>query len=363
MKMNRFWDEVIGPLARAAQPKIIVEVGSDYGVGTEKLLHLCKESGALLHVIDPVPKYDADEWSARWGDSLVFHRDLSLNALSRIAPMDFVLLDGDHNWYTVRNELELIYEQTVERGDAFPLILLHDVGWPYGRRDLYYDPSNIPDEFKQPHAAMGIIPGQSELAPGRGMNGHHYNALSEGTPRNGVRTGIEDFINDHEDGFTFIVIPAFFGLGILYRTRDIVDGPLKATLDGLAMTPAIEALSQRAERERVNLTVEHHERLANHEVVQARIESVDRMIETNQAAMAELSNKLYQSRNELYQSRRETTEARQRLAALEASNAMRVIRKLSQLAGRAPRATAVGKKLLRQAWRAASVARNQLRHR
>lgn len=340
--MNRFWTEVIEPLARAAQPKIMVEVGSDYGVGTEKLLGLCKSTGALLHVVDPVPKYDADEWSARWGDLLVFHRELSLDALPRIGPMDFVLLDGDHNWYTVRHELEVIYEQTVAAGHPFPLILLHDVGWPYGRRDLYYDPETIPEEFRQPHAAIGILPDHSDLMPNRGMNGHHFNALSEGTPRNGVRTGIEDFINDHDDAFTFRVLPVFFGLGILYRTADLKDGPVQAVLDTLSLSPALEELFRRVERERVDLTVAHHERLANFEVTQARIASVERFIQNNQVALGELGNKLHHTRRELAVTRR-------RLDIWESTMSVRIAVKLERLVTtRAPGLASFAKKAARR---------------
>ena len=31
-----------------------------------------------------------------------------------------------------------------------PLLVLHDVGWPYGRRDLYYDPDDIPASTASP---------------------------------------------------------------------------------------------------------------------------------------------------------------------------------------------------------------------
>ena len=48
-------------------------------------------------------------------------------------------------------------------GGRLPVMILHDVAWPYGRRDLYYDPATIPEEFRQPYAQKGIAMGRSTL--------------------------------------------------------------------------------------------------------------------------------------------------------------------------------------------------------
>ena len=63
-----------------------------------------------LHVIDPVPAFDPDEHERRFGGRYVFHRDLSLNVLDRCGAFDVALIDGDHNWYTVYNELRVFRE-------------------------------------------------------------------------------------------------------------------------------------------------------------------------------------------------------------------------------------------------------------
>ena len=52
------------------------------------------------------------------------------------------MIDGDHNYFTVREELRLIGERA--QGAALPLLLFHDVGWPHGRRDDYFDAGAIP---------------------------------------------------------------------------------------------------------------------------------------------------------------------------------------------------------------------------
>jgi hypothetical protein len=38
----------------------------------------------------------------------VFHRDLSVNVLGDLPPRDVALIDGDHNWYTVFMELNML---------------------------------------------------------------------------------------------------------------------------------------------------------------------------------------------------------------------------------------------------------------
>ncbi len=63
-----------------------------------------------LHVIDPVPDFDPDEHDRMFPGRYVFHRDLSLNVLPDLPPMDAALIDGDHNWYTVYNECKALAE-------------------------------------------------------------------------------------------------------------------------------------------------------------------------------------------------------------------------------------------------------------
>ena len=48
-----------------------------------------------------------------------------------------MIIDGDHNYYTVSEELRLIAERA--RTAPLPLLLFHDVCWPHARRDDYFD--------------------------------------------------------------------------------------------------------------------------------------------------------------------------------------------------------------------------------
>jgi len=91
---------------------------------------------------------------------------------------------------------------------------LHDVEWPYGRRDLYYVPERIPADQRQPFARSGIVRGRSELSP-RGINAVFANAKHEGGPRNGVLTAVEDFIDETQRELELFILPGDEGLGIV----------------------------------------------------------------------------------------------------------------------------------------------------
>ncbi len=211
--MHRFFKPAIRPLLEATKPSLVVEIGSDWGHGTELLATWCHANGAALHIVDPLPKYDVDEWAQRWPGSVTFHLDLSLNALVDLDAPDMVCIDGDHNWYTVYHELELLARSASEAGRPFPLTLFHDVAWPYGRRDLYYDPATIPEAHRHPYRKGGLVPGQRALTES-GFNDHLDNALHEGTLRNGVRTAVEDFVADRPH-LALHVVPGLHGLGIV----------------------------------------------------------------------------------------------------------------------------------------------------
>jgi hypothetical protein len=201
----------------AVEPRVIVEIGADRGANTANILRYCVRRRAIAHVIDPLPKFDLEVWKHEYGEAVVFHRALSLQALPAIPGMDVVLIDGDHNWYTVFHELKII-ESVAGDAERFPIVMLHDVDWPYGRRDLYYDPETIPSRYRHPFRRLGVRPEESELVEGRGFNAGVANAIDENTAKNGVRTALEDFVAESPPEFQVSTIPGLHGLGILATT-------------------------------------------------------------------------------------------------------------------------------------------------
>jgi glycosyltransferase involved in cell wall biosynthesis len=293
------WELAIRPLLEAARPRTIVEVGIGKGATTRRLLAYAVEHGAVVHAIDPRPELDVGELRRDYGVALVHHQERSLVALDRIEDPDVVLLDGDHNWYTVLNELRLLAR--ARRDGNFPLTLLHDVDWPYGRRDLYYEPDEIPAAYRQPHSRGGMVPGADELSEGGGLNPKLANALHEGGPRNGVRTAVEDFLAETDRKLRSRVLHGTHGLGVLADKRMLSDD--RALKEALRRLGSSELLADQtlhlerlrvdeslraARRERELAKVERRLETAREELV-AREGQLERSIATAEAVASELA--------------------------------------------------------------------------
>ena len=226
-----FWEIVIAPLVRAVAPTCMVEIGALRGDTTMALLESL-ESDVRLHVIDPVPQFDPAEHKQRFRGQYIFHEDTSLNVLPTLEPVDIALIDGDHNWYTVYNELRLLDSQARAAETLTPVFILHDVSWPYGRRDGYYAPAQIPDRFRQPNAQLGLERGNAGLLEEGGMNRHVWNATHERGAHNGVRTALEDFLDANPLAFRSVVFDFHVGLALAVPTERLARQPeLSAMLD------------------------------------------------------------------------------------------------------------------------------------
>jgi Methyltransferase domain len=203
--------ELVFGCLRAADPASVVEIGSQHGSFTRELLAW---AGPAVQVaaIDPAPEEELLRLAER-DSRLELVEATSLEALAKLRRFDAYVIDGDHNYYTVSEELRAIEAAAADA--EFPLILLHDVGWPFARRDFYYAPERIPESHRQPLAHyVRVVPW------GDGVDEHigipcPVVAAHEGGPRNGVLTAIEDFVADRPE-VRFARVPAFFGLGVLW---------------------------------------------------------------------------------------------------------------------------------------------------
>lgn len=258
--MIRLWRQVLRPIVEAVDGKVILEIGAEYGRSTQVLLNYVRDVGGHLHCIDPVPEFDLEAFKRDNADVLSFYQDLSLNVLQDIHPVDVAMVDGDHNWYTVYNELKVIESAHGHDPMRQPLLFCHDIGWPYGRRDLYYDPSTLPEEFVHEHAREGLLPNKEHLIPDGGMNLNMLNARQYGGERNGVLTAVEDYMKESVLNFRFLELPFYFGLGIL------------VTEDRLASNPALKAEIEKLEQAlagRELLALSEHIRITEGIVLQA----------------------------------------------------------------------------------------------
>lgn len=207
--------EILFDSLRIAGARRVVEVGTEWGSMTQALLDYTDDAGGTLVSIDPAPSSEAVRLFDTRSHALLV-RASSLLALPEL-DADAWLIDGDHNWYTVHRESQAIWERCLATDTPF-LAFYHDVGWPWARRDLYYDPERVPREFRRPHAwDRGVTLDHAGVIDGgfRG-EGHWACAVEEGGERNGVLTAIEDFVAGKDEILAWAEIPAVFGLGVLF---------------------------------------------------------------------------------------------------------------------------------------------------
>lgn len=238
--MMRIWDSVVRPLVDTVPVANLVEIGAEEGKGTRALLRYLRSRTAVLHCVDPFPAFDPQALASKFGDGFYFYRERSLNVIPTLPEFDVALLDGDHNWYTVYHELQLIEQLHGHDADRFPLLILHDTSWPYGRRDLYYDPNAIPAQYRQPYRRAGMLPNRRALEPAGGLNVELCNAEHSGGARNGVMTGIEDYIKQSRLAFRKIDLPVYYGLTILVSEARL--GRETALAAALASQQSVEGL-------------------------------------------------------------------------------------------------------------------------
>jgi hypothetical protein len=236
--------EVIFPVAEIVRPHHIVEIGAESGRFSEELVQWCAGRGARLTTLDPSPEARVREIAAASPGVHHLIEQPSLAALPTLPAAQLYIIDGDHNYYTVSRELEHI-DAAGARAGVPPVFVLHDVGWPWARRDLYYQPANIPLEHRHPHTyELGFDIDRAEpVAGGFRSNGAYAAATREGGERNGVLTAVEDFIAAHP-GYRLFRVPAVFGLGVLFSGSHPQAAPLAELLRFYDGNPLIERLEQ-----------------------------------------------------------------------------------------------------------------------
>lgn len=263
--MHSFWESHIEPIASIIGATHFLEIGAEFGTNTEKLMAFCHTTNGSLTVIDPAPKFDEDLLLQRYpGSRFQLFKDLSIHALPHVEAFEIGLIDGDHNWYTVFQELRLIEEKYHLRPAQFPILFFHDISWPYGRRDAYYDSSNIPSDHRQPARQAGIKLDQSELSDNCYFNGSIFNAIKEGGEKNGVLTAVEDFMEESQIRFDWLEFPELHGLGILVsEERKQKNKALVEYLDQIRLSAEEYQRMWESEKTRLNqLVQDEHDRIA-----------------------------------------------------------------------------------------------------
>lgn len=244
--MNRLWTPILRPLLEAAAAQNVIEIGADAGRNSTRLARWCSNRAARIDIIDPAPGFDAIAFEQAFPGVVHMHLAPSLDVLTNLPAADVVLIDGDHNWYTVYHEVLLLLGPLEAPRPRPPILVLHDTGWPWGRRDAYYDISRIPLEFRQPHGRGQIHPHASGWSRD-GIDMGLVCANVQGGPRNGVRTALEDALAGRKEQFEIRSIPGFFGLTIVVPNVRLEDRPelvafLAAFTPSATLKPVLDVL-------------------------------------------------------------------------------------------------------------------------
>lgn len=284
--------ELIVSCLDAAGVRNLLEIGAFAGHLTEDLLAWAAAPGARVATVDPAPPDRLLEL-LRAHPELQLHERTSHDVLAGLDSLpDAIVIDGDHNYYTLGGELRLIGERA--GGERLPLILFHDVCWPHARRDTFYAPERVPpDRRPEIGTDVGLAPGN----PGTDERGLPYPAaaLLEGGEHNGTVTAIEDFCEARE-GVRFAIVPAFFGFGVLWQLDAPWAEEIAAILDPFDRNPILERL----ESNRVEHLVAAHARAVIiselHDRAEAQEAILREMLNSRAVAMAERISRLYQRR-------------------------------------------------------------------
>jgi Methyltransferase domain len=276
--------EVLLGCLDAAGARSVAEVGAYAGDLTRLLLLWAERSGAKVLAIDPAPQPGLEELERQHGE-LELVRETSLRALEHIPLPDVLIMDGDHNYYTVREELRQVASRAGQ--GRLPLILLHDVCWPHGRRDDYFDLEQIPEEHRQPVVKDGgLYPGVEGIWPGAVP--YRWPAAREGGPHNGVLTAVEDFIAERPD-LELAIIPTFFGIGVVLHRGAPYASALAKLLEPWDGNPIIERLERNRVLHLASSQVHLHRAAEAHD----RLRRVERMLERMLSSRAFWAAELY----------------------------------------------------------------------
>ncbi len=229
--------ELVFGCLEAAAPKTLIEVGAYAGDITRLLLDWARDSGTEIVSVDPAPQESLVQLAAEH-PRLELVCATSLEALRELPRADAIIIDGDHNYYTVSEELRLIAQRAA--GEALPLLICHDVAWPHARRDSYYAPEQIPNEDRQP-TVEGAYVHPSDPGLHEGGLIYKWPAQREGGERNGVLTAIEDFLEGRGD-LRLALVPAFFGLGVIWQRDAPYADALEELLGPWDRNPLLERL-------------------------------------------------------------------------------------------------------------------------
>lgn len=205
--------EVIARVFEVTTPHTVVEVGVESGGASSTYLD---HGASTVYCIEPKP---TEQMRQALADNPKLHlvEGFSPAVLAEIPACDIYVIDGDHNYATVRSELDWILSKAPDA-----VVILHDLLWPWGRRDLYYSAAALDPADVHANTDDGPTVWHDDVTPAGFVGlGQFTAAVEAGGERNGVLTAVEDALAvDGAGVHELVLIPAVFGLGIIFPTAD-----------------------------------------------------------------------------------------------------------------------------------------------
>ena len=163
----------------------------------------------------PSAKERIDRCARETGASYQLFEERSADYLRRARAVDWYFIDGDHNYETVREELDAI----ARSADGPRFVICHDTGWPCARWDGTYCPDGLsnPGDFQPGY----LSPFSSRTVDDYGLEFGHV-AGEESAKGSGVLTAVEDFLAANRD-YGHLRFSPFFGLSVLWPRNRFTD--------------------------------------------------------------------------------------------------------------------------------------------
>lgn len=213
--LSLFWIDIIRPLLEATGVRHILEIGADRGQNTRHLLAYIASVAGRLTVIEPFVKTELAGLLKGRDDISLLEMRSDEGLKKKIGRLEAVFLEGDLNADAAYNDLRAINECSVSSGGGFPVVF-YRAGWPYGYRDMYYEPQAIEPGRRKDFGLDGLSPWLRSLEAGM-INHGFANALLEGGENNGILAGVDRFQKEYNGELLRYELPYNHGLGIICR--------------------------------------------------------------------------------------------------------------------------------------------------
>ena len=139
------------------QPKLVVEAGCFDGKNTKKLVELMKDIPFTLYCVsDNLPDRDLQLYLPKENGTFKWIHGISYNVFATFESksIDFLFIDTDHNYWTMREELCTAHAKMKPGG----IICMHDTQTyrkNSGKANNYGTGDKYPDEFITEYEKMG----------------------------------------------------------------------------------------------------------------------------------------------------------------------------------------------------------------